>query len=121
MLSKFPGKSAGAGLLLLRLSVACSLVATHLSSADLPSWKLLLAILVAIGLSAGLRTRLLCCLSILGVTSHLAMDSAALALALFNLADTIALALLGPGALSVDARLFGRRTVILPRSRDTIV
>jgi uncharacterized membrane protein YphA (DoxX/SURF4 family) len=32
----------------------------------------------------------------------------------FVLADAVALVLLGPGALSLDARLFGRREIIIP-------
>lgn len=118
---EFPGRSAGAGLLLLRLSAAGSLIATHLSSPDVPSWRLGLAVLIAIGLGIGLRTRMLCGLSMLGIVSHVAMDSAALILAVLSLTDSVALALVGPGAFSVDARLFGRRTVILPHDRDTIV
>ena len=37
--------------------------------------------------------------------------------ALFVLADAVALVLLGPGALSMDARLFGRREIIIPPDR----
>ena len=33
---------------------------------------------------------------------------------LFLTADAVSLVMLGPGALSVDARLFGRREVIIP-------
>jgi len=121
MFLEFPGKYAGAGLLLLRLSAAGSLIATHLSIPDLPTWRLCLAVLIAIGLGIGLRTRLLCGLSMLALVGHVAVDSAASTLAILSLTDTVALALIGPGAFSVDARLFGRRTVILPNDRDTIV
>jgi hypothetical protein len=34
----------------------------------------------------------------------------------FLIAITAALALLGPGAFSVDARLFGRREIMIPRN-----
>jgi hypothetical protein len=34
--------------------------------------------------------------------------------AVILLVDAAALALLGPGALSLDARLFGRREIIIP-------
>jgi hypothetical protein len=37
--------------------------------------------------------------------------------ALFVLADAVALVLLGPGALSMDAHLFGRREIIIPPDR----
>jgi hypothetical protein len=40
------------------------------------------------------------------------------ALAAFNLAAiSAALVLLGPGAFSLDARLFGRREIIIPEGR----
>lgn len=121
MFFEFPARSAGAGLLLLRLSAAGSLIATHLSSPDLPPWRLCLAVLIAMGLGIGLRTRLLCGLSVLALVGHVAVDPAASVVAVLSLADTVALALVGPGAFSVDARLFGRRTVILPNDRDTNV
>jgi hypothetical protein len=121
MFFEFPARSGGTGLLLLRLSAAGSLIATHLSSPDLPPWRLCLAVLIAIGLCIGLRTRLLCGLSVLALVGHVAVDPAALTLAIPSITDTVALALVGPGAFSVDARLFGRRTIILPNDRDTIV
>lgn len=118
---EFPGRSTGIGLILLRLSAAGSLIATHVSNPGLPSWGLCLAVLTAIGLGIGFRTRLLCGLSALGLIAHVAWASTAPILALVGLADILALALTGPGAFSVDARLFGRRTVFLPHDRDTIV
>lgn len=121
MFFEFPARSAGTGLLLLRLSAAGSLIATHLSSPDLPPWRLCLAVLIAIGLGIGLRTRLLCGLSVLALVGQVAVDPAALTLAILSLTDTVALALIGPGAFSVDARLFGRRIIILPNDRNTIV
>jgi uncharacterized membrane protein YphA (DoxX/SURF4 family) len=40
------------------------------------------------------------------------------ALAALNMAAmSLALVLLGPGAISLDARLFGRREIIIPESR----
>ena len=121
MFLAFPGGGAGVGLMLLRLSVAGSLTALLLWSTLVPAWMLFLTILVSIGLCAGFLTRLLAGLSMLGVIVNLVSGSVAPALALLNLADALALAMIGPGAFSVDARLFGRRTVVLPGSRDTIV
>jgi uncharacterized membrane protein YphA (DoxX/SURF4 family) len=44
------------------------------------------------------------------------------ALTAFNLAAiSAALALLGPGAFSLDARLFGRREIIIPEGRVQLV
>ena len=39
--------------------------------------------------------------------------------ALVLIVDAAALALLGPGAHSLDARLFGRREIFIPPSRAT--
>jgi len=39
--------------------------------------------------------------------------------ALILIVDAAALALLGPGALSLDARLFGRREIIIPHDPRT--
>lgn len=121
MFLAFPGGSAGVGLVLLRLSVAGSLTTMLLGSTVVGAWMLFLTILVSIGLCAGFLTRILAGLSILAVIINLVSESVAPPLAILNLADAIALALIGPGAFSVDARLFGRRTVVLPASRDTIV
>ena len=41
--------------------------------------------------------------------------SADLATAFFVIADAGALVLLGPGSMSLDARLFGRREIVIPR------
>lgn len=119
MFLAFPGGSAGVGLLVLRLSLAGSLIAV-LGSVDPQPWLLFLAIMTSIGLGAGFLTRLLAGLSILAM-ANVVPESGAPALVILNLADAVALALIGPGAFSVDARLFGRRTVVLPASRDTIV
>ena len=44
------------------------------------------------------------------------------ALTAFNLAAiSAALVLLGPGAFSLDARLFGRREIIIPEGRVQLV
>lgn len=121
MFLAFPGGGAGVGLLLLRLSVAGSFTAMLLGSGDVPAWMLFLAILVSIGLCAGFLARLLACLSVLADVTTLVIESVEPALAILNVADAIALAMIGPGAFSMDARLFGRRTVVLPAIRDTMV
>ena len=121
MFLAFPGGGAGVGLLALRLSVAGSFTAMLLGSGEVPAWMLFLAILVSIGLCAGFLARVLAGLSILAAITTLVIQAPAPVLAVLNLADAIALAMIGPGAFSVDARLFGRRTVVLPASRDTIV
>jgi hypothetical protein len=79
------------------------------------------AILVAIGLVGGLQTRILAVVSSLASLACLMAASPPLGLAAVHMISAIALALTGAGAFSLDARLFGRRTVTLPDPDDTIV
>lgn len=41
-------------------------------------------------------------------------------LIVFEVTIPIAVAFLGPGAFSLDARLFGNREIIIPRSSDRV-
>jgi uncharacterized membrane protein YphA (DoxX/SURF4 family) len=69
-----------------------------------------IAVLAGILILAGLLTPLTA--AVIGVgafTSNLVFVQA-----LFVGVVALALALLGPGALSIDARLFGRREIIIP-------
>jgi uncharacterized membrane protein YphA (DoxX/SURF4 family) len=90
------------------------------------SWALgLMAIVIALALLIGLLTPLVAALSGLGnsmacVTLFLSsgVNDQARAICAMNLAAmSIALVLLGPGAFSLDARLFGRREIIIPEGR----
>jgi hypothetical protein len=117
----FPGGGAGAGLLLLRVSVAVStltLTAACIQASYIPHF---LGALLAIGLCGGLQTRLLASLSPLASLACLLAATPPLGLAAVHVISAGALALTGPGAFSIDARLFGRRTVTLPDPDDTIV
>ncbi len=112
----FPGGASGVGLLLLRLAVAGSLLTQAATHAQTPNAAQFIAILLAAALCAGFRTSVAACIS--GVALLAALPSLDAAL---HAATAAALALTGPGALSADARLFGRRTVTLPERDDTIV
>lgn len=113
LFSAFPAGWPGVGLLLLRMLVGVTLIAqtvTQVRSSELsaPAW--VLAVLVILG--AG-------CL-LLGFATPVV----AVLIALASLASTIqnldtvvlsiAIALLGPGAFSIDARMFGRREILIP-------
>ena len=112
----FPTGLPGLALLLLRASVAVALLAegyTHRQ--DIPSWLEAAALLVSVVLSAGYLTPIV---ALIGLAYHgfvwwAVGPASAVAAAVVSL-DTIALALLGPGAYSIDSYLFGRRVVILP-------
>jgi uncharacterized membrane protein YphA (DoxX/SURF4 family) len=124
----------GVGLILLRLAVAvgaifhgvCRLIA---SSGPTPIlWATgLLECLIGGALLIGFLTPVAGCLATVANTA----SGASVMLASGLLADaraatsiilavmSLALVLLGPGAFSLDARIFGRREIIIPAARHT--
>jgi len=119
----FPPGGPGIGLLLLRISVAATFVLILANRADLSTIHLIfvIATLIALALTIGFLTPYLsfvvcvyALVNLFGASSHL--DELLLASLMLSAA---ALALLGPGAYSIDARLFGRRVVVVPPQRDT--
>lgn len=112
----FPGGSAGLGLLALRLFLALSLWPSAASGAWAvpPHWRwaaLALAVLAAAGALTPLAAALACAVPALALWQGTSAAGNALLAAL----PALALALLGPGAYSLDARCFGRRLLVLPR------
>jgi hypothetical protein len=110
----FPTGLPGLALLLLRVSVAVAAVLS-IYAADAPHWLQASAMLVAAGLLAGYLTPFVAGFAIVLqalIWFGAGLDTTTWA-AVVSL-DAIALALVGPGAYSVDAYLFGRRVVVLP-------
>jgi uncharacterized membrane protein YphA (DoxX/SURF4 family) len=116
----FPNGWPGRGLLLLRL-VACSLTAnegigTQFIVIPYPIFiqqilALICAFLVLIGLGTPLAAIALSSLEVWMMFSNRVQWPVAIALAGIG----IALAMLGPGSTSIDARLFGRKRIDLPK------
>src|SRR5262245_44111707 len=112
--SMFPAGGPGIGLLLLRLSLAATLVVqawarqTTTDAWLLPSF--------ASFLTVGLFTPIVAVLSGLFELSRAVLSRADLFRAGIQVAEAAALALLGPGAYSVDALWYGRRLVRGPRT-----
>ena len=131
LFSTFPSEWPGVGLLLLRALVGCSLIVHGIGYVQTPNDGLVtwgLAILAFAGgafLLAGLMTPLVALLVAAGgigiALSWLPLPSQDLFdsyLAIINLIVLpIAIAFLGPGAFSLDARMFGRREITIPPTR----
>jgi uncharacterized membrane protein YphA (DoxX/SURF4 family) len=116
----FPAGAAGFGLMILRLCAAAMLVRNVvLMAAPVLSWWETGALLVMVGaLCIGVFTPAACIVSVL---TQIAVLMWAFPRGLFETAVsvglTLSLLLLGPGAFSVDGRLFGRRRIQLSNSK----
>ncbi|MBN8884961.1 MAG: hypothetical protein J0I77_04535 [Rudaea sp.] len=110
----FPAGWPGCALLLLRLSVAAHALTAGALAQDprVPAWIRLLCVLACLLLTVGFSVApvaaLLAVLA-LGFFSG-APDSCEI---LYAIVDAVALAILGPGAFSLDAHLYGRREIVL--------
>ncbi len=114
--SVFPGGFRGAALLLLRISAASLMALGAARLHDLAAWSVAGMLIIAAALLAGFCTRIaagICALLATAVFMRIGgMLSWLMGLQALNAA---ALAILGAGAYSIDARLFGRRVIDLGR------
>jgi hypothetical protein len=116
----FPAGVAGVALIFLRISVVATLMvdgAAH-RSLLLSFWTTLLFLLPALSLAAGFLTpytSIMCCfIQLAELLATGGTHGFHLAISILNSAI---LAALGPGAYSIDARIFGRRILdVTPRS-----
>lgn len=119
--SMFPGQAPGVALLLLRASIAVSVLlngAVH-APTMLGTWDIPLRIAIDVLLVFGVFTPWValsaCIVTVLDV---IVIGLSCAPLAFLTGVNAVALGLLGPGAYSFDARMFGRRRLVLP-SNDT--
>jgi hypothetical protein len=110
----FPGGMAGLGLILLRLCAVSSLLTIAFSRGSLAfaSWIGVGLGMLSLMMVVGALTPAACAIGALVETSSLIHRQGSDArYIVFALLVTAALGLLGPGAFSIDARVFGRRLI----------
>ena len=122
LFSMFPPGGPGTGLFILRISVAATLVLAVASRTGMTSINplfvgaLVIALCLAVGVLTPYVSVIVCAYAVVnlfGASAHLdVVVSGSLLL------TAAALTLLGPGAYSIDARLFGRRVVVVPPRKD---
>lgn len=132
LFSSFPAGGPGVGLLVLRLAIGVSLAVQGgavLAGRDQRAWIWLaglLALAAGASLLIGFLTPVASVLAVLDGVSlalswlppSLSGDFGGGTAAVFLLVMAAAVALLGPGAFSLDARRFGRREIVIPSSPD---
>jgi uncharacterized membrane protein YphA (DoxX/SURF4 family) len=121
LFSAFPAGAPGAGLLILRIGAALAALADSrsilTSDAGQPAWAaaiLVCGVLLLVGLLTPVAGALLTIAMVVSaVTAGQPFDPISYRGAPL-VAITLALMLLGPGWMSVDAWLFGRRRIVIP-------
>jgi hypothetical protein len=120
----FPHGGPGIGLLLLRIAAAAmfAINITHrfsFSSTALYWLVVTLIGLVSFGLVVGFLTPILCVIACTaGIANLFFADHAIDPVYVLRILTSAALFFLGPGAYSVDARLFGLRVTVVPPRKD---
>ena len=114
----FPAGAAGVGLLILRLCAAAMLVHNALTADPmLPGWGTITLLVLVVALCIGFFTPAAC---IAAVLSEIVLLFWAARGDRFEVVSSVAvtgaLLLLGPGAFSVDGRVFGRRRIFWSNS-----
>jgi hypothetical protein len=120
----FPQGGPGIGLLLLRIAVAAMFVSNlrhkfNFSSNALHWFLVSLIGLISLALLLGFLTLILAIVACMAAVANLFLAGQPINMVyLLALLTSAALFFLGPGAYSVDARLFGLRVTVVPPRKD---
>ncbi len=117
----FPAGAPGIALLILRISLAGALLYEAPSCAKLgsPALIYLTLSLLSLSLCIGFFTPILSMLAgAVELITVLVVRHPDLPFAVLAGLNTIAIALVGPGAYSLDAKLFGRREITFPARKE---
>jgi hypothetical protein len=120
LFSMFPQGGPGLALLLLRISVAATFAieAGHRTGASFSHVFFAAISLISVFLAVGFMTPLLSFVVGVSAAVSLVVDRQVDLTLVALIANSTALALLGPGAYSLDSRMFGRRVVVVPPNKD---
>ena len=119
----FPQGGPGIGLLLLRIAAAgmFAMNLTHgynFSSSALHWFTFSLIGLISLALVLGFLTTILTVIACAAAVVNLLLDQPIDVVHVLRILTSAALFFLGPGAYSVDARLFGLRVTVVPPRKD---
>ncbi|HXS02539.1 MAG TPA: hypothetical protein VN724_18345 [Pyrinomonadaceae bacterium] len=124
--SMFPQGGPGVGLLLLRIAAAGMFVLNlthqlHLSTDTLRLFIISLLVIVCLGLLLGLLTPFLTIVTCLVALLNLFFTEPGMNVVyILRILTSAALFFLGPGAYSIDARLFGLRVAVVPPRKSRV-
>ena len=115
----FPRGWPGFGLLLLRVSVAAGCLQGCAQHEAREAWVQLALVALSASLCAGVLTPLTAALAVtLQLTVAVNQCVGSTGFVAITILEATALALLGPGAYSLDALRFGRRVILAESGRD---
>jgi len=113
MFFAYPAGPPGIALMLLRASIVLWLASVPIVSST-SNRIVIMSCLIAFALSVGFGARFVAGFLALGVLLIWLAGQVSLATCAAPCLDSLALTLIGPGAYSIDAIIFGRRTIRLP-------